>query len=75
MSADTLKLILEFVGPFSAVATLGWWLRGQFSERDRLLYARMDEIKAENQTRHEQNLSQFSRVYVALTQLGWRNGH
>lgn len=68
-----------------AIWALGWWLRGQFQQVKDASDARWMTVKdaldekydlheRQDQKRHEDNLKQFGRIYVALAQLGWRNG-
>lgn len=70
---------------FCSTWVLGWYLRGKFSDvKDagekrwqvlkEALDRKYDEHEVRDQKRHEDNLGEFRKVYIALTQLGWRNG-
>ena len=70
---------------FAAVGCLGWWLSTQFRNVE-LKAAQVAEqlaLKAEetmerheiiDQRRHEEARDNTQKIFIALTQLGWRNG-
>jgi hypothetical protein len=63
-----------FGSSLSSAAMLGFWMSRQFSSAKKELYVKIDEHEREDQRRHEDNLGEFRRIYIGLTQLGWRNG-
>lgn len=64
----------------AVVAVFGWrardWLAREFSKTRDTFYQKMEERDETNLKRHEENLRQFSKIYIALARLGWhgRNG-
>lgn len=56
---------------FGALARFVWSLHQK--QRERMEKA-AEEQRIRNDLRHEQNRTEFQKIYVALTQLGWRNG-
>lgn len=71
---DTFRIIAETVTPLAGIVGLGWWLRSQFSDTKKELYEAYEQHEKQDQSRHEDNLREFAKVFVALAELGWRNG-
>lgn len=63
----------------AVVAVFGWrardWLAREFTKTRETFYNKMEERDRTNLQRHEENLRQFSKIYIALARLGWRNGN
>jgi len=70
---------------FAAVGTLGWWLSGQFRrvEQRAAEIAERVAIKAEltikehevlDQRRHDENMGNFQRIFMALARAKLING-
>lgn len=78
--------LVERIAPaFLAVATLGWWLSGKFraveektntrvEKLENIQRVSMDAHEIKDQLRHDQNLTRFERISVALAKLGSDNG-
>jgi hypothetical protein len=63
-------MIAAIGGSWSAVGTLGWWLRDQFRKSDEKAEKRMVEHEALDNAREKTALLNFGRVYVALARKG-----
>lgn len=55
------SLAVSFMG---SIFTLGWWLSGKFRK-----------IEKEASKKHLENLERFRRIGLALSKLGYQNGH
>lgn len=58
--------LAKALGAPSAVAGLGWWLRGKFTEVKESAEARMSLHEKQDQRRHTQNLVRFSKINQKL---------
>lgn len=85
MTLEQLKLVIDVAAPIASAVVLGWWVRSQFSETKREMYQHTEVVKNQltalykeheksDSDRHESNLGNFQRIFVALAELGWRNG-
>jgi hypothetical protein len=63
---DTLIEMLKIVGGPSAVATLGWWLRGKFSDIQETSKAQLATHEHQDERRHRQNLVRFAKINQKL---------
>jgi hypothetical protein len=63
---DILIEMLKIVGGPSAVATLGWWLRGKFSSIEESSKAQLATHEHQDERRHRQNLVRFARINMKL---------
>ncbi len=73
-SLDIALKIIAILTPLGGVAGLGWWLRDQFSKRDAKLFTQLDSVDQKRERQHNENQLEFRKIYMGLTQLGWRNG-
>jgi len=78
IEGETLTLVLTIGGAaasvIAAAASLSWWLAAKFAEVRKMFYKVLDAHEVLDQRRHEENLSRFERIHVALAQLGFRAG-
>ena len=58
--------LAKVIGGPSAVAGLGWWLRGKFTEVKDAAEERMKLHEVQDQGRHQQNLVRFARINMKL---------
>lgn len=70
-SSDVVELI-KLVGGPSAVAGLGWWLRGKFSEVQTKSSELLKSHEVQDERRHRQNLVRFAKIN---TKLGIEDSH
>lgn len=63
---DELIEILKVFGGPSAVATLGWWLRGKFSNIEESSKEQLATHEHQDERRHRQNLVRFARINMKL---------
>ena len=57
-----------------ALVGLGWWLSGRFRKTENIHREMLAAHELRDQERHEENLGRFSKISVALAQLGHKNG-
>lgn len=72
---DTLDMVVKLAALIIApgsVVTLGWWLRGQFSEVKDAAIANLAQHEIKDQERHLQNLDRFASINVAIASMGYR---
>lgn len=62
---DAVEFIKLFGGP-AAVAGLGWWLRGKFSDVVASSQAQLASHEAQDERRHRQNLVRFAKLNMKL---------
>ena len=67
---QVLTIAASLGGSFSAVASLGWWLSGQFRQVEKKTEETIGRHEVVDQNRHEQNLAEFQKIYVALARVG-----
>lgn len=65
-SVDGAIEIAKVIGGPSAVAGLGWWLRGKFTEVKDAAEERMKLHEVQDQRRHQQNLVRFAKLNMKL---------
>lgn len=58
--------LIKLVGGPSAVAGLGWWLRGKFTDVKESAEQRMTLHERQDQGRHQQNLVRFAKINMKL---------
>lgn len=63
---DELVEIIKIAGGPSAVAFLGWWLRGQFTAVQKAGETRMASHEHQDERRHRQNLVRFAKLNMKL---------
>jgi hypothetical protein len=62
--ASNLVAVLSAAGTtIASVATLGWYMRGFIEHK-------INHVSDANNIRHLENLSEFRRIWIALTRLG-----
>lgn len=64
-SNDIIELV-KLVGGPSAVAGLGWWLRGQFNAISAKTSEQMKVHEQQDERRHRQNLVRFAKINTKL---------
>lgn len=66
-----LTLLIAVGGSWPAVATLGWWLSGQFRNTDDKAAKALASHEKLDQERHDATMRDFGRIYVALAKKGF----
>jgi hypothetical protein len=64
--ANDLIEILKLIGGPSAVAGLGYWLRGKFSDITASSKAQLASHELDDERRHRQNLVRFAKINMKL---------
>lgn len=62
---EWIEIIKVFGGP-SAVAGLGWWLRGKFSSIEESSKEQLATHEVQDERRHRQNLVRFAKINMKL---------
>lgn len=68
---QVITILAAVAGSWSAMGTLGWWLSGQFRRVEEKASKALAVHEKLDNDRHEQNLINFGRVYVALARKGF----
>lgn len=63
---DGIADIIKLVGGPSAVAALGWWLRGKFGDIREAGALSMRNHELQDERRHRQNLVRFAKLNTKL---------
>ena len=66
-----LTLLIAVGGSWPAIATLGWWLSGQFRKTDEKAAKALAAHERLDQDRHDATMQNFGRVHVALARKGF----
>lgn len=62
---DLVELV-KLVGGPSAVAALGWWMRGKFADAAATNTLMLSKHEREDQRRHGENLVRFAKINMKL---------
>ena len=52
------------------IGGLGWWLSGRFRKTEERLDKKLDDHEDQDARRHEENLSRFEKIHIALARMG-----
>jgi hypothetical protein len=63
---EELMELIKLVGGPSAVAGLGWWLRGKFNGVEASSRKHLDAHEKQDERRHRQNLVKLTRINTKL---------
>jgi len=70
----TLTAVAAVLASFSSVASLGWWLSGQFRKVEMKTEETINKHEKVDQQRHDENLRNFQRIYMAMSRARLFNG-
>jgi hypothetical protein len=65
-SSESMIELIKFAGGPTAVAVLGWWLRGQFVFIADESKKRMASHEKQDDRRHQENLVRFAKINMKL---------